>query len=145
MKSILTLCATVFFIAANAQNTPSKIDTASVKVFTSVRVQAQFPGGATAWGKYLQHNLRAEVAGDNIVLKRRQKDSLQKVIVSFLVDTTGNITEVQVENPEMVHPKVGAEAVRVIQQGPKWLPATINGAKVIYRQIQSITFIVSKG
>jgi protein TonB len=61
-----------------------------------------------------------------------------------LVDTSGNITEVKVENPEYVHPKVGAEAVRVIQQGPKWLPATINGGKVIYRQKQSITFMVSQ-
>ena len=132
------------FILLTSATYAQKDTNVTVKHDDTVRVAAQFPGGIPAWQKYLQKNLHAEVGGDNIVLKRRQKDSIQTVIVSFLVDTTGSISEVKVENPSQVHPNVGAEAVRVIQKGPKWLPATINGAKVVYRQKQSIGFEVSQ-
>jgi protein TonB len=140
MKTILTLA--VFLLASS---TYAQTDTAApVKHDDTVRVGAQFPDGVQGWAKYLQKSLHAEVGADNIALRRHQKDSLQTVIVSFLVDTAGNISEVKVENPTQVHPLVGAEAVRVIQHGPKWLPATINGKKVIYRQKQSIGFMVSQ-
>lgn len=109
---------------------------------TTVMVQAQFPGGPKAWQQYLFKNLRAEVATD-IVLRRRQKDSLETVIVSFLVDTSGAISDVKVENQKPVTPTVAAEAKRVIENGPYWTPATINGRPVIYRQKQSISFSIS--
>ena len=139
MKSILTLCAFFVVFASHAQ------DSLRFKQGDTVKIQAQFPGGPQGWMAYLQKNLRAEVGGDNIVLRRHQKGSIETVIVSFLVDTAGSISEVKVENPATVNPAVGAEAVRVIQKGPKWMPATINGVKVIYRQKQSISFEVSQG
>ena len=64
-------------------------------------------------------------------------------MVSFLVDTSGNIFEVQILNSEEVQRKLAAETVRVIKEGPKWLPATQNGKKVIYRQKQSVTWQAS--
>jgi len=144
MKSILTLCAIAFFISTKAQSNPPIADTANV-IVDPIRIQVTFPGGVPAWRKYLQGHLHAEIAADNIVLRKGQKDSLETVVVSFLVDTSGNITEVKVENPDYVNPKVGAEAVRVIQQGPKWLPATMTEAKGVYRQRQSISFQVTRG
>jgi len=151
MRIIFTLVTLfTFAIVTHAQDTSKPKDVVmnnegSYQEFQVVQIQAQFPGGPPAWIKYLQQNLRAEVAAENIVLRRRQKDSLQQVIVSFLVDTEGNISETKVENPESVHPKVGAEAMRVIKNGPRWTPAVQDGKKVIYRQKQSITFAVSKG
>ena len=145
MKSILLFFALLVFTAAQSQNSPSVADTAIVKEFRTIQIQAQFPGGIAAWTKYLQKNLHAEVGADNISLRRGQKDSLQSVVVSFLVDTSGNVTEAKVENPAFVHPKVGAEAVRVVKNGPKWIPATQNGQKVIYRQKQTISFEVTRG
>jgi protein TonB len=35
------------------------------------------------------------------------------------------------------------EAVRVLKNGPKWVPATQNEKNVIYRQRQAIVFLVS--
>jgi protein TonB len=32
------------------------------------------------------------------------------------------------------------EAVRIIKNGPKWIPAEQNNKKVFYRHIQSLTF-----
>ena len=146
MKSILTLFSLLLFVGLHAQtDTASAQSDTSLKEFKTVQIQAQFPGGINGWRQYLIKNLRAEVAADNIVLKRRQKDSSEIVIVSFLVDKEGNVNEVRVANPETVNPAVGAEAVRVIAKGPKWLPATQNGKPVIYRQRQTLTFVVSKG
>ena len=108
------------------------------KEFKTVQIQAKFPGGPEAWVKYLKRNLRADVPVENGAPTGRLT-----VVVSFLVDKEGNISEVKSEND----PGYGtaAEAVRVIQRGPKWQPAVQNGRNVIYRQKQTVTFDVAEG
>ena len=64
------------------------------------------------------------------------------VVVSFLVDKNGVISDVVAENDPGYGTK--AEAVRVITKGPNWKPAIQNGNKVIYRHKQSISFMVSE-
>lgn len=107
------------------------------KEFKTVQIQAKFPGGPDAWIAYLKRNLRSEVPTDNGAAPGKYT-----VIVSFLVDKTGAISEVKADND----PGYGtaAEAVRVIQRGPAWTPAVQNGRNVIYRQKQSITFEVQE-
>ncbi len=107
------------------------------KEFKVVQIQAQFPGGGSAWNRFLEKNLRAEVPVDN-----GAPAGLYTVTVSFLVDKDGNISEVKAENS----PGYGTseEAVRVIKKGPKWIPAVQNGRNVIYRQKQNITFQVTE-
>jgi periplasmic protein TonB len=104
------------------------------KEFTSVQIEAQYPGGMPAWRKYLERNLN-----DRIVEENGGPPGKYTVVVSFRVDKDGTITEVKAEND----PGYGTagEAVRVIKKGPKWTPAQQNGRAVIYRQRQSITFI----
>lgn len=108
------------------------------KEFKTVQIMAKFPGGPEAWIKYLQRNLRSEVPIENGATTGRLT-----VVVSFLVDKEGNISEVKADND----PGFGTaqEAVRVIQRGPKWQPAVQNGRNVIYRQKQSVTFDVTEG
>jgi len=107
------------------------------KEFKTVQIEAKFPGGAGAWQKYLERNLNSNVPVDN-----GAPPGNYTVIVSFLVDKGGNISEVQSLND----PGYGTagEAVRVIKKGPAWTPAVQNGRNVIYRQKQSITFQVSE-
>jgi protein TonB len=64
------------------------------------------------------------------------------VTVSFVVARDGSISDVKAEND----PGYGtaAEAVRVIQKGPNWIPAEQNGKKVIYRHRQTISFMVTE-
>jgi len=143
-KYLFVIIYTIFTFIAKAQIPPPPPNAIKKANDSSVMIQAKFPGGAQGWQKYLQKNLKADVAGETIKLKRRQKDSTETIIVSFLVDTLGNINEVKVENLNPVTPAVAAEAKRVIENGPQWLPATIDGRKVIYRQKQSISFNVSK-
>jgi len=108
------------------------------KEFKTVQIEAKFPGGNSAWQKYLERNLNSNVPVDN-----GAPPANYTVIVSFLVDKQGNISEVQALND----PGYGTaqEAVRVIKKGPAWTPAVQNGRNVIYRQKQSITFQVSEG
>jgi protein TonB len=108
------------------------------KEFKTVQIQAKFPGGPDAWQKYLQRNLQSDVPTEN-----GAPTGAYTVVVSFLVDKDGNISEVKAEND----PGYGTatEAVRVISRGPKWIPAVQNGRNVIYRQKQAITFRVEEG
>lgn len=108
------------------------------KEFYTVQQQARFPGGADAWKDYLERNLRGETPSDN-----GAAIGSYTVQVSFLVDKEGNISEVKAEN----NPGYGtaAEAVRVIERGPKWQPAMQNGHNVLFRQEQNITFVVAEG
>lgn len=105
------------------------------KVFTSVEIIAEFPGGKAQWAKYLERNLNANLPAEN-----GAPAGNYSVIVSFLVDKTGKISEVAAEND----PGYGTkdEAVRIIRKGPNWKPAIQNGRPVIYRARQTITFQV---
>jgi protein TonB len=114
---------------------PVVADDYSKEVFR-VEVQAQFPGGMGAWIKYLERSLRQDVPVEN-----GAPAGDYKVVVSFLVDRDGNISEVKAENDPGYG--IAAEAIRVIQKSGKWIPALQNGNHVIYRQKQPITFRVS--
>jgi len=107
------------------------------KVFTVVQIPAEFPGGISAWSKYLERNLNRDLPVDN-----GAPPGKYTVIVSFIVDKNGGISDVVAENDPGYGTK--AEAVRVIKKGPSWKPAVQNGRNVIYRHKQSITFMVSE-
>ena len=64
------------------------------------------------------------------------------VVLSFIVDKEGGISNVKAEND----PGYGTaeEAIRMIKKGPSWVPAVQNGKKVVYRQKQPITFVISE-
>jgi protein TonB len=115
-----------------AEVMPSKnIEETDTKIWTSVEIVAEFPGGQGEWMRYLQKNLRyPENAIDN---------GTQGVVrVQFVIDREGNISEVHALND--LGYGLAEEAIRIIKKGPKWKPAEQNGRKVIYRHIQAITF-----
>ncbi|BAV08947.1 outer membrane transport energization protein TonB [Filimonas lacunae] len=116
--------------------TPAKTEDYD-KEFKTVQIQAKFPGGDGEWRKYLERNLNRDLPVEN-----GAPPGNYTVVVSFLVDKDGSISEVKSENS----PGYGTaeEAVRVIKKGPKWIPAVQNGRNVIYRQRQSITFQVAE-
>ena len=107
------------------------------KVFTVVQIAAEFPGGLPAWSKYLERNLNRDLPVEN-----GAPPGKYTVVVSFIVAKDGSISDVAAENDPGYGTK--AEAIRVIQKGPKWKPAVQNGRNVIYRHKQSITFQVSE-
>jgi protein TonB len=107
------------------------------KVFTVVQIEAEFPGGKAAWQKYLEKNLNSSLPSDN-----GAPEGKYTVMVSFLVDKNGVISDVVAESAPNPDYGTKAEAVRVIKKGPNWKPAVQNGRNVAYRARQAITFIV---
>ncbi len=106
------------------------------KVFTVVQIPAEYPGGLAAWNKYLERNLNSNVPVDNGAPAARYT-----VVLSFIVDKNGNISDINAENDPGYGTK--EEAIRVLKKGGGWKPAVQNGRNVIYRHRQSITFQVS--
>lgn len=108
------------------------------QTFVPVQIEAQFPGGLDAWKKFLERNLNNNIPVDNGAAAGNYT-----VILSFIVDKDGNISDIQALND----PGFGTaeEAVRVIKKSKQWTPALQNGRNVTYRQKQSITFVVSEG
>lgn len=106
------------------------------KEFTTVQMAASFKGGMEAWRKYLERHLNSNVPIDN-----GAPAAMYTVIISFLVDKEGHISQVRAEND----PGYGTreEALRVIMKGPDWIPAQQNGRNVIYRHKQAISFQVN--
>jgi protein TonB len=115
----------------------AKEEDAETEIFYVVQIPAEFPGGISGWKNYLERNLNSDIPVSNGAPAGRYT-----VLVSFLVDKTGAISDVVAENDPGYGTK--AEAVRVIAKGPHWKPAIQNGNKVIYRHKQSITFMVSE-
>jgi len=106
-------------------------------LFTSVQIQAEFPGGQSGWVRYLERTLNRDLPVEN-----GAPTGKYSVVVSFIVSKDGSISDVKAENDPGYGTK--EEAVRVIQRGPKWKPAVQNGRNVIYRQRQAIVFMVSE-
>lgn len=136
------------------------------KRFYTVQIPASFLGGVNGWLKYMQTNLNADLGSKYIKLPKGQKEARQSVLVSFTVKANGYIDSVYTENTESVHKKLVAEAIRVIKDGPKWIPAQMETfeaksdteaqtiikqkleskhrfRQVSYRHKQNITFVVS--
>lgn len=108
------------------------------KVFDKVEISPSFPGGEAKWRQYLERNLDAAVP-----VKKKAPDGAYTVVILFIVDKEGNISEVR---PLTKHGYgMEDEALRVIKAGPRWVPAMQNGKSVKAYKKQPVTFIVGKG
>lgn len=105
-------------------------------VFDKVEQEAEFPGGPEAWLRYLQSNLNADVP-----IKKRAKNGTYTVIVRFIVNKDGTISNIKAET-NYGH-GMEKEVIRVIKEGPNWMPAIQDGRKVRAYRRQPVTFVVS--
>jgi len=149
MKKVFIVCFFMMpfaFAFAQKKDTITKDTTTndSTEVFTVVQVPASFPGGLPGWSKYLSANLNVDLGAQYVKIPKGQKEARQIVQVQFIVDTLGNISNVQAVNTKGIHPKLIKEAIRVIKEGPNWFPAMQNGKKVMYRHSQTITWVVTE-
>lgn len=101
------------------------------KVFDVVEQMPQFPGGDAALFEYLTNHIKyPTIAEENGVQGR--------VIVTFVVERDGSITDVKVV--KSVDPSLDKEASRVVQGMPKWIPGKQNGAPVRVKYTVPVTF-----
>lgn len=99
-----------------------------------VEVPATFNGGMEKFYEYILKNLQYPK-------EAREERAKGKVMVQFSVDKEGNIVDVKAINS--IHPSLDAEAVRVIQESPKWNPAIHKGERVKVRMSVPISFDIS--
>ena len=106
------------------------------KVFTTVEQKASYPGGDAALLAWINSNI---VYPPMAV----EEDAQGRVIVSFVVEKDGSITDVKVARGR--HPELDKEAVRVVKKIPKkFVPAKQNGKNVRYKFNLPVTFKLSK-
>lgn len=98
--------------------------------------EAVFVGGRQGWMDFLMNNLDADVP-----TKKRAPFGKYSVVLSFLIDKEGNVTDIKAENDPGYGTK--AEAIRIMKKSPKWVPAIQYNKLVKYRARQPITFVVS--
>lgn len=113
----------VLQVAQRVADEPVKPDKPEVenKVFDVVEQMPSFPGGNAALMKYLGDNIKYPVVA--------QENGVQgRVVVSFVVERDGSITDVKVVRS--VDPSLDREAVRVVSTMPKWIPGKQNGSAV---------------
>lgn len=87
----------------------------------SRQVLPQFKGGVEAFGRYLSNNI---VYPDFA----RTRDIQGKVILTFVVEKDGKLTDIKVS--KSVATSLDEEAVSVLKRSPKWVPGTRFGFPV---------------
>ena len=112
-----------------AQPEPPKEE--ETKVFDVVEVMPTFPGGQGALFEWLSKNIKYPVVAEENGVQGR-------VIVTFVVERNGSITDVQVA--KSVDPSLDKEAVRVVKAMPHWIPGKQNGSAVRVKFTVPVTF-----
>jgi TonB family protein len=101
------------------------------KVYILVDVMPEFKGGTEALMKYLGNNVKYP--------KEAKENKIEgKVLIGFIIDTKGNIKEVNII--KTADELLDAEAVRVIKTMPKWKPGKQDGKKVNVKFVLPIAF-----
>ncbi len=101
------------------------------KVFDVVEQMPSFPGGEGALMKYLSENIKYPVVA--------QENGVQgRVVVSFVVEKDGSITDVKVARS--VDPSLDREATRVVKSMPHWIPGKQNGSAVRVKYNVPVSF-----
>lgn len=110
---------------------PKKTDTAKKIELKPGEVESEYPGGQSAWARFLGKNFHYP---DRAINNNVQGE----VRVQFIVDTTGSVI-----NPEInksVEYSLDEEALRMIGLCGKWTSAVQNGRKVKSFKRQPVVF-----
>ena len=129
------------FKAENADTIPQKTSkvvevSPENKVFQKVEIEATFPGGDSAWLKYISGQVNKYI------------DTLQEAkvtgtcLVQFIVDKEGKVSDVQALT--LKGTKFSEVIVEAIATGPAWNPAMQKGNKVKSYRKQPVTFQIAE-
>lgn len=99
-------------IRLNTERQDSILNSATIEF--ELWPEAEFPGGIQALMMFMEKNV-------TYPQEAIQKEISGKVYVAFVVQVDGSITNIEVV--KSVHPLLDAEAIRLIEKMPKWIPA----------------------
>ena len=126
---IMSLMALFGLTTVSAQKTV--VAKKNQQVFDVVEKMPEYPGGQAALFEYLQKNVKYPADAEKKKVEGR-------VLVTFVVNTDGSITDIEVVRKTF--PSLDAEAVRVISGMPRWKPGEQKGKKVRVKYTVPLTF-----
>ncbi len=100
-------------------------------IFRVVEQLPEFPGGATAYMKWLTKNLRYPITA-------QQQKVNGKVVVQFVVNKNGSVSDIKILEP--LDPDCDKEVVRVLSMMPKWKPGMEKDHPVRTKYVIPIVF-----
>ena len=104
----------------------------TTKIFGDIAEQMpMFQGGDRQLMEYLENNVQYPPECEETCVQGR-------VVVTFLVERDGSISNAKVV--KSVHPLLDAEALRVVEGMPKWMPGRQNGVTVAVKYTIPVTF-----
>jgi periplasmic protein TonB len=137
ISTIFLICLS-FSLQAQKKDTSvipiSELDTATLK---NVEIEAAFPGGETAWNKYVQGVLE-----QNIDKLSKKKANFGTCEIQFIVEKDGSIKNA--EALTMKNSLLAKLMIEAVKNGPMWTPAFQNGRKVKAWRRQKVTLLEPK-
>jgi len=119
------------FVKAQTGSSPDTSGNKKERVFTSIEKVPSFPGGTENFYRYLAKNLRYPDVARLVGINGRLK-------VSFVVERDGSIAEATPMN--CIGAGCEAEAVKLLENSPKWSPGMQNSRPVRVAYSVPITF-----
>ena len=86
-----------------------------------VRTDPEFPGGQSAWNKFLRKKIRYPKEAAQLGIQG-------EVGLTYTVESDGQLSNIRVTKG--VHPALDAEAIRIIKASPNWISATKSGRNI---------------
>jgi len=134
IAGLVAILFSVSFAAAQNAGKDTMI-TIDDKMFERVEVEAAYPGGASAWFKFLSRTVKGEVPSDN-----NAPAGTYTVIVQFVVNKDSTLTDFSALTKHGYG--MEQEVIRALRLSGKWIPAMQNGRTVKAYRKQPVTFNV---
>ena len=131
MKKFLIMALMALFGLTTVSAQKTVVAKKNQQVFDVVEKMPEYPGGQAALFEYLSTNVKYPVDAEKQKIQGR-------VLVTFVVNTDGSITDIEVV--KKAFPSLDAEAVRVISGMPKWIPGEQKGQKVRVKYTVPLSF-----
>lgn len=131
MKKLIIMSLMTLFGLTTISAQKTVVAQKNQQVFDVVEQMPEYPGGIQALFEYLMQNVKYPEDAEKQKVEGR-------VIATFVVETDGSISNIEVVRP--VFPSLDAEAIRVLSGMPKWKPGLQNGKEVRVKYTVPINF-----
>ena len=131
MKKLILLSMMAVFCLSTVSAQKTVVSQKNQKVYEVVDQMPEFPGGMPAMIEFLQNNVKYPADAEKQKVEGR-------VLVSFVVETDGSVSDVQVM--KKAFPSLDAEALRVAKAMPNWTPGKHQGKLVRVHYTLPISF-----
>jgi len=140
MRNYFIYFFSLFLIEAAGQEKTDAlktIDTASLTLSDEIFLfpdSAAVPvGGFDQFYNYVLRNLRYPK-------EARESKITGKVIIEFVIEKDGSISSKNITVLKSPHKSLSKEAIRLIKNGPKWIPGKLKGVPVRTKKVMPVTF-----